>query len=147
MDGMRMCKYCGNLIVKSWGRKCRPHPSGDYCSKACAEACHGFDMRIAAERSNGTVSFDPSAHDRACHNTPQPWELIDPRDPEDNDSAIRALDVIRASARIDPRLPGMLSMILDGSTMAEVAKAFGISQPAVTKVIQKARARLSDVAI
>jgi len=138
-----MCKYCGGRIVKAWGRRCCPHDNGDYCSRECAEACHGFDMRIAAERSNGTVSFDPAKHDRACPRTPQPWEVIDPPEDSGNDAAVRALEAMRDAARIDPRLPGMLSMIADGATQEQVARAFKISQPYLAKVIMTARARLS----
>jgi len=150
----RMCKYCGGRIVKPWGRKCRPHPSGDYCSKDCAQACHGFDLRIAAERNNGTVSFDPSRHDRACHRTPHPWELIDPPEIKEQPQSAgydvrtsaleRALSAVLAATEIDPRLPGMLVMISRGKTHEQIARKFKVSRQLVQFLAGKARAIVTE---
>jgi hypothetical protein len=149
----RMCRYCGQRIVTAWGRRCQPLAIGDYCSKSCAEACHGFDVRITKERARGMVSFDPSKHDkphdRSSHSAPitapprQPWELIDPEESQDNAAAVDALAAMRTAARIDPRLPGMLSMLADGATQEQVARRFGITQPRVVQLIARLRATVS----
>lgn len=143
----RMCKYCGTRItdgVNKWGRRAQ---DGVYCSCGCANAVHGFDNKIEAERSRKTVSFDVNKHDRICEATLAPDEAMMQAE-DGGPKRVRRMDppteaeIFDAAEEIDPRLPGILAGLKKGRTQEELSVRLNISAGRIAQLMSVLRSRL-----
>ena|GEM_PF-2462647 len=126
------CRYCGGLAATPVDKYGRESADGKYCSKACADAVHGFDnaMESDGRHRHAPVEFDAM---------PAP-DHADGADDGALEKVRLALDEMDRASAIDKRLPDILLRIKNGETQEQVAKRWGMSPPNVRALLKKFRA-------
>lgn len=125
------CRYCGGLAANPVDKYGRESADGKYCSKACADAVHGFDNARESDGRHRAAAVELEA-------VPAPEPVAG--DDGALEKARLALDEMDRASAIDKRLPDILLRIKNGETQEQAAKRWGMSPPNVRALLKKFRA-------
>jgi DNA-binding NarL/FixJ family response regulator len=157
-----MCRYCGSAIspdfgFNRYGRTVKLKAGEDalpeavkYCSKDCADAVHGFDslpqVRGGAtwkqddfvDRTHskfGRQEDDPSL----TANVPGfPQSEAPASDTSDRNATVS--EILLNAVDVDPRLPGILAMIMQGRNQRDIALKMKLSEGTISGLLKRLRA-------
>lgn len=124
------CRYCGGLAANPVDKYGRESADGKYCSRACADAVHGFDNARESDGRHRAAAVELEA-------VPAP----EPAAGDDGslEKARLALEEMDRASAIDKRLPDILLRIKNGETQEQVAKRWGVDRSVVAKMIIRFR--------